>query len=259
MHIRSLLSVSEKFIVDNAPTILTGVGVVGTVGTAVLTGRASWKAAKILEWIDRDPETGAPITEPDVPATNKEKLKAVLPLYLPAVATGATTVVAIVFAQKINAQRLAALAAVYALSDGKLKDYKSKVEELMGVESKDEVEESIAHDKVRGKELPATVMVVGAERGLFYDSYSARPFYATLNELEAARNKINLRVVNHGHCDLNEWFREIGLEETGYGEEIGWSQHFPFEYQVRPSMSEKDLPMAYVDYETESIRRYNHL
>jgi hypothetical protein len=39
-----------KFLLtENAPTLLTGVGVVGTVSTAVLTGRSTVKAVRKIE------------------------------------------------------------------------------------------------------------------------------------------------------------------------------------------------------------------
>ena len=37
---------------ENSTTILTAVGVVGTVGTAYLTGRATFKAAEIINGIE---------------------------------------------------------------------------------------------------------------------------------------------------------------------------------------------------------------
>ena len=44
----SIFKNSQKFFSDNATGILTGVGVVGTVATAVLTSRASFKAAELI-------------------------------------------------------------------------------------------------------------------------------------------------------------------------------------------------------------------
>lgn len=260
MHLPSFISSAEKLITDNAPTILTAVGVVGTVGTAVLTGKATWTAQRRINvatvaYDNKLTHEGGPM---GLSLPVREQLKIALPLYIPAVAAGGATITCIVFANKINAGRLAALAGAYALTDGKLKDYKSKVEELMGVEKKQEVEDAVARDKIA--QSPKVVVIGdGSGKGLYYDSYSARPFWATRNELEAARNAVMLQVLNHGYADLNKWFNEIGLEETGYGDNIGWSTHTPLELQIRPSMDSKDeRPMAYVDYDTEPIGRYNH-
>ena len=41
MNLGSKLKMIEKFAVDNSPSLLTAVGVVGTVGTAVLTHKAA--------------------------------------------------------------------------------------------------------------------------------------------------------------------------------------------------------------------------
>ena len=43
-----IIKKSQKYVLDNSPAILTAFGVVGTVSTAYLAGRASFRAADII-------------------------------------------------------------------------------------------------------------------------------------------------------------------------------------------------------------------
>src|SRR4051794_33569662 len=88
---------AQQLLKDNSTTLLTAGGVVGTVATAVLTGRAGYKAAEIIL-----AEEGARLEENlrradksiDVkiePLTRVEKVKMVWPHFVPPVLTGSAT------------------------------------------------------------------------------------------------------------------------------------------------------------------------
>ena len=49
MDLRKTYYRTERYLKHNAPTILTGIGVVGVIGTSVLTAKATPKAIYILE------------------------------------------------------------------------------------------------------------------------------------------------------------------------------------------------------------------
>jgi hypothetical protein len=127
IDLTSLREGAQRFMKDNATTILTGTGVVGTVATAVLTAKASFAASEklILEEanyaVEHDGHGGF---------NTKDKIKVVWPLYIPPVAVGSATVASIVLANRMSAQRAAALAAAYGLAESRLQEYRGKVLEV---------------------------------------------------------------------------------------------------------------------------------
>jgi hypothetical protein len=46
--LHSMLKLTEKYIIDNSPTLLSGIAVTGTLMTGYLTGKATFKAADLI-------------------------------------------------------------------------------------------------------------------------------------------------------------------------------------------------------------------
>jgi hypothetical protein len=276
MNIRAIVSLSEKFVADNAPTILTGVGVVGTATTAVLAGKASWQAKGRLDALRRDPVIGhitnAASTEEAmtlqgvfkehadiIQVSTTDKLKTVLPLYIPPVLVGGATIAAIVFNHKINAQRLAAVAAVYALTNDKAKDYKAKVEELLGMEKKNEIDGAIANDKLAevSKKKPQIVMI-GQDEALIFDIYSGRYFKSTVSRIDAAVNEINAEINLHTYAKLGAFWQAIGLDSALFADDMGFDMENPLEVEFTPHQNENDMPYLMMEYQPVNIRGLVH-
>jgi hypothetical protein len=122
---------AKTLITENASTILTAGGVIGTVTTATLAGRAAFKAADII----REEEVKA-VQEGNghtMGLSNWERTRLVWPLFIPPVIIGGATIGSIVMANQMSAQRAAALAAAYGISQKQLDEYKRKLEEKLGV------------------------------------------------------------------------------------------------------------------------------
>ena len=122
MAFSTLLKRTERIIADNSPAILTGIGVVGVLSTAYLTGHASIKAMRIL---DHEEKILVVAREPEL--TPKEKVQKVWKLYIPAVSTGLLTVTCIIAANRIGNRRAAAIAVAYSLTE---KAFENKQEKL---------------------------------------------------------------------------------------------------------------------------------
>lgn len=94
---------------ENSRTILTGVGVAGTITTAYLSGTASFKAARII-----DQATEEAIDNDNVAVLHEltplSKARLVWRLYIPPTLMAAATVTAIVAANRIASKKIAALA-----------------------------------------------------------------------------------------------------------------------------------------------------
>lgn len=203
----NLLRSTQGFIKRNGSTILTCVGSAGVVATAVTAVKATPKAWTRLELAKE--EKGEDLTTLEV-------VKVAGPAYIPSVLVGMSTIACIFGANILNKRQQAALMSAYALLDNGYKDYKKKVKDLYGEESHHEIVNEIAKDKYEDVEPQD-----GKE--LFYDEFSGRYFHAHRNALREAEYQLNKDLQMDGCIYLNEYFDILGLEQTDYGDYLGWS------------------------------------
>lgn len=206
----------EKAIVDNSPAILTGVGVIGTVVTAVLTHKATFKST--LELTQRD---SVKKMKGEPPLTRTEIIKHTWVNYLPPVASGTITILSIVGAHRVSTKRMAALAAGYTLLDGRFEEYKDKMREKLGLKKEEDARTDIAYNRVHDNPPPAT-LIVSEGKSLFKDEPSGRYFESTMEEIKRAMNAINYKLLSDEWAALSDFYMEIGLEPTSLSEEYGW-------------------------------------
>lgn len=209
-YLQKLALRSRGFVKRNSPTILTCVGVVGVVATSVLTAKAATKASHILE--EARAEKGEDLTA-------FETINVALPIYLPAILSGAATITCIFGANAINKQKQASLVSAYGLLDQSYKEYKKKVEELYGEGADANVRNEIAKSKYTGKEKRPT----SDDAVLFFDQYSNRYFWSTMQDVKDAEYHFNRNFVLRTYAELNEFYEFLGLEPTAFGAEVGWS------------------------------------
>ena len=251
-----------KFLVnDNSSTILTGMGVSGTIATAYLTGRASFKAAailesdkKALEVVEEGPKNGNTFLE----LTTASKVKRVWRLYLPPFAVGVTTVASIIFANKVSSKKIAALTVASGISERALKEYKEKALEKLGVREDQKIRDQIAQDRVNnyppsGRE----VLIAGSGEVLCYDMHSGRYFQSTVENIKRAENKINHEINHFMSASLSEFYDEIGLAPTSYADSVGWNGSSLVEVQFSTVMSPDDRPCLAMDFLNSPTPDYN--
>lgn len=210
---------------QNSSTILTGMGVAGTVSTAVLTARGTFKAADAITQEGRklSVELEADESVRFVPLSTSDKIKLVWPFYIPAVTTGMLTIVAIVTANRIDSKKIAALTVASGLSDRALQEYKAKVEEKLTARQAQNVKDEVAADKVNATPVPSeSVMLIGEGEVLCFDELTSRYFKSTAEDIKKAENKINHQILNHGGASLADFHDELGLESTPLTDMLGW-------------------------------------
>jgi hypothetical protein len=120
-------------------TLLTVIGAIGVVATAVLTAKATPKAEKAIlkAEIDKDTEL-----------TTWDKVKAAAPAYIPAVVVGVSTISCIFGANILNKQAQASLASAYAILDSSYKEFKRRVDEVYGEGSSAAIEDKLNSDGI---------------------------------------------------------------------------------------------------------------
>ena len=198
----------QRWLTQNSSTILTCMGAAGVIATAVLTGRATIKAVRIVDESEAH--------------SKKEIVKAAWKEYIPAAGAGIATIACIFGANTLNKRQQAALMSAYALLDQTYKEYKSKVKEVLGEEAEQKVEDTIAEEKVSDI-CPADGNL------LFYEPNYGQGFERTMLEVQDAEYRLNQKFAVEGEASLNDFFELLGLNKTDTGDLIGWSQEMAWD------------------------------
>lgn len=239
-NVVQLINMGKQFTTHNAPAILTAVGIVGTVGTAYLTGKASFKAAdKIRDAkIEQFTTHEGPITDKlQLDLSAKEKVKLTWLMYLPAAGAGIGTITAIFMAQKINASRLAAMAGAYAISERAYNEYKEKVQEKFGIAKEANVRDEIAQDRVSSVFETGSFDFFNPMSGKVWvmEAYTGRPFPSTVEHVNQAVNTINHYIQREGSARMSDFYDEINriekapkdrpvLDHVSTSDHFGWTR-----------------------------------
>jgi len=246
----------EKFTIDNSPTILTVIGVTGTVTTAILTGRASFKAAELIA----HEQTKENIRGHHQPLTTKDKMRLTWTLYIPAVGTGLLTCAATVGANQIGTRRAAAVAAAYTISERAFTEYKEKVVEKLGESKEQNIRDEVAQDRVtRNPVGDREVIVTGGGDVLCYDAFTGRYFMSDMETLKKAQNDINYQIINQEYASLSDFYNKIGIAPTAYSDEVGWNNDKLLELKLTGTLSEDQKPCISIDFAVSPVRDYYKL
>lgn len=199
---------SKMFLSRNGSTILTCIGGVGVVATAVMAVKATPKAMALLD---------AAAAEKGEKLTKWETVTVAGPVYIPAIVTGAATIACIFSANALNKRQQATLTSAYALLNTTYQDYKKKTIELYGEEADEHIREEIAKDKYEEVDIVAEV-----GKRLFYDEFSGRYFESTMEKVIQAQYEINRKISQNSGAYLNEWYEALDLPPVDYGDGLGW-------------------------------------
>ena len=232
MNLTKLVAEAGKFVKANAPTILSMLGCVGVVGTAIVSAKTARSVdLKKVEIYERDV---------DIPEKSKAMVKEVLPLYLPLAATILGTVACIFGSDTISSNR------VQMLSNGLLSSilinraYRDKVREEIGPEKEQELYEKTLAD------LPTST----DELVTFRDPLLQYEFQTTWFNFIQAQYDLNCFLVENGEARMGDFYRnipEIKLSDIPERAKVfGWdkdmfldSPSFWIHYGLRSIISER--------------------
>ena len=208
----------QSSLVKHSPGILTGIGVAGMATTTVLAVKATPKAVRLIEEAKRKDRKDK--------LTPVENVKVAWKPYVPAAVTGVISIGCIIGASSVNARRNAALATAYQLSTTALNEYKDKVVETIGEDKAQEIREKIVEDKKEKiSQNRPTYNYSSDEKVLILEPISNQYFMSTQEEVKAAKNEINGRLIDGcEYCiSLNEFLDELELDHSVIGDDIGWT------------------------------------
>lgn len=220
--LHNLIQTTKLVTTKNAPVILTVVGAVGVVGTGVASVRAGYQAYERILVLRNE----ANITQKDLNAL--DYAKATWSIFLPPLAISAVSIGSIVMANRINAKRVAALAAGLAASERAYSEYKDKVLEQFGVNKEQKVKDGVAQDRMQKDPVGNMTIYNANDNGqyLCYSQYQGHYTMSSKEDLLALRNEINDTMLRggSGYVTLSDWYSQLGIPVTPASDGLGWRQ-----------------------------------
>lgn len=252
MQVANLTKTVSKAVKHNSPAILTAMAIAGTVSTAILATKATVQAMVALqEDFDPDPtQPGYESLHKALQETPKQELvKRFWTLYVPAVATCGVTIACIIGVNTVHTRRSAALMSAYSLTENAFKEYKEKVVETIGTSKEQKVRDEVAKDRILNDPVSDNVIyMTGTGSVLCYETITGRYFEGDMETLRKAQNDINAQILNDMYASQNDFFREINLPPTGFGETMGWNTDKRLDLQFSSILTEDGKPCLSVGY-----------
>lgn len=245
MNLKHITKDLGKFVTKESPQILTILGIAGAGVTVYLTGKATWKAAQqiqheeIVGKVENDDQS--------FQLNNKARFEKVWKLYIPAAATGVMAVGCIVAANRVQARRYAALAAAYGLLSGDFDEFRDKAAEQLGFKKMDEIDNSIARDKIDREFIPPGA-VTNEGLSWFKDNSSGRYFLSTQESVKKAMNFVNFEANNQRGASLNTFYDELGLDPTGVGHILGWAAGEALDIVFSPVLLDNGMAVTEIKF-----------
>lgn len=260
MNFNSILRRARKTATDNTPAILTAIGVTGTIATAVLAGKASFKAAELIAEHEEVSEKFHmnDVTSQEEYEKNlsfKTKADLVWKLYVPAIGTGAVTIACIVASNHVSTKRAAALASAYTISQEACREYKDKVLEKLGEKKEQELRDEISQDRVNRN--PLGTFIVSNANALCLDLHSGRYFRCDMETIRKAENDINYRILGDNYASLTDFWEKVGLDRTSESDEIGWNSDMKLEVIYATALADNNEPCITLEFRKTPIRGFH--
>lgn len=250
MKLHQLIKHGELLVQKNSPAILTAVGVAGTLTTAYLTGKASFKAAELIynEETRVQKTEGTIVTLKDL--STREKAALTWKLYIPAATSATITCSAIVFAHRINTKRLAGALAALSVSERAYSEYKDKVVETLGKGKDEKIRDAVAQDRMKNDPSEnKTIYFSGNGDHLIYEQYMGHYTRGTAEDLKRICNEMNATLLNSDYVSLSDWYNQLGIPATSATDTLGWrSDKGLIEIDITTTLSDKEEPCLAFDF-----------
>lgn len=238
---RKALGQTEYFLRKNGPTILTGVGVLGGIGTTYLVGKAVLKAQEPLKELKvKVQEIASRELTEEYTKTDMTKevgrvwildMLRISKIFAPAIITGGVSIACIISSHGMMKNRQASLVAAYVALDEGFKAYRRRVIAELGDEKEKEVYSGVklrALDQAEGEDPRCAVDYddkMPSPYARFFDEYSScwtKTAEWNLMFIREQQRYANDKLQTRGFVFLNEIYEALGLEWSQAGQVVGW-------------------------------------
>lgn len=251
--LKEAANVVTLFASEHRTSLMIGGGIAGMVIAGVTAVRVTPKASMLLEE-RRCSKHDAYLenTEANPQLTIKDYIQVTWKYYLPPVALATVSAGAIIFAHKVDRKENAALAAAYAISESRLKEYSEKVLETVGEKKEKEVRNAIDKDRVNNNQpVDGEIISTGQGDTLCMDAWNGRYFYSDIEVLRRAAVDLSRAVLNDETVTLNDFYDRIDLPQTKNGDFFAWeigNHHEMIELSFSSQLDFKKRPVLVMDF-----------
>lgn len=249
---KGIIGAVNGFVNAHGHEILAAVGISSFVTSIVLAVKVTPTVQKDI--CDAEEEKGESLTKTEI-------VKIAGKHYIPAAVATVSGAACVIGATVMENKKVAAVATLCQLTEDNLRDLKAHVAETIGERKAQTVIEETAANKVANKEITEDNFVhTRYGESIFYDPWSARFFSSTKDRVERAVNAINLRLTGCDFVSLNEFYDELDIPNTNFGNYCGWTSqlgeilHVSYGYGPVPDGRSCSV-LDYTVYMEDSIRK----
>jgi uncharacterized protein DUF6353 len=250
MDFASLARRAAHFAANNSPTILTSVAVVGTISTAYLAGKASFRAAAIIQEDEKD-HFSSEEDRRDTREVMKDRILLVWKEYIPAGIMLGGTLACIISANRVGLRRAAGMAAAYSILEKGAEEYKAKVVKILGEKKEEQIHADLAQDRVTRHRLEDVELLEAPGGELCFDEYNKRYFRSTIQDIRTAENDLNHSLVHHNYATLADFYSMLDLSCPAYSHTVGWSSDRLLEVRTTSALMDGDKPVIVMSFKNE--------
>ncbi len=252
MNFGTIFSAAKGFLTHHGSTILTGLGVVGIFGAAILAVIETPKAMDELEEAKKSVKKSE--------WTPQKTAKAVWKCYIPAATVAVTSAVCVITAHAIDRKQLAAASAAAMMTKMAFQEYRDSAQEVL---SDDQIrlidrkadERRSKRKKFGRKEVPKGDVVILDGDCLCVEPISGREFHSTPQKLRCSLNDANDILVDTGSVTVNELYDCLGLSHIATGDKDCWRlEDGMLKYRFSSKLNVDEYPVIVLKYERLPIR-----
>ena len=236
-----------------SPGILTGIGIAGMIGATFMAVKATPKALYLIETKKEESEVEE--------LTPIETIKTCWTCYIPATLATVLSAVCLIGASTVSAKRNAALATAYSISEAALREYQEKVVEVVGEKKEKAVRDAVAKDQIeRDPVTKSEVVIIDSNSNtLCYEPLSGRYFKSTIDKIKKAEIKLDRQMIQEMYVSLNDFYWEIGLDETDLGDKMGWNLSKGYmDLSFSSQLADDGTPCAVIVYGIPPVYDYQN-
>lgn len=251
--LKEAANVVTLFASEHRTSLMVGGGIAGMVIAGVTAVKVTPKASMLLEerrCSKHDAYLENAETNPQL--TIKDYIQVTWKYYLPPIALATVSAGAIIFAHKVDRKENAALAAAYAISESRLKEYSEKVLETVGEKKEKEVRNAIDKDRVTNNPpVDGEIISTGQGDTLCMDAWNGRYFYSDIEVLRRAAIDLSRNVLDGETITLNDFYDRINLPQAKNGDFFAWeigNHHEMIELSFSSQLDFKKRPVLVMDF-----------
>lgn len=251
--LKQTIKSAERVLTKYSPGILTGIGIAGMIGATFMAVKATPKALYLIETKKEEYEVEE--------LTPVETIKTCWKCYIPATLTTVLSAACLIGASTVSAKRNAALATAYSISEAALREYQEKVVEVIGEKKEKVVRDAVAKDQIeRDPVTKSEVVIIDSNSNtLCYEPLSGRYFKSTIDKIKKAEIKLDRQMIQEMYVSLNDFYWEIGLDETDLGDKMGWNLSKGYmDLSFSSQLADDGTPCAVIVYGIPPVYDYQN-